>query len=94
MPPILDKLLRIGEGKILRQLEAVAKAVNAIEDDFVAMSDDELRGMTDEFRKRLLAIVRKKRKGGEIKLPEADAERTQPVPDLMKALEESLALHG
>ncbi|MBB3040869.1 preprotein translocase subunit SecA [Nocardioides soli] len=53
MPAILDKILRIGEGKILRQLEAVAKAVNAIEDDFVAMSDDELRGMTDEFKKRL-----------------------------------------
>lgn len=53
MPVIIDKLLRIGEGKILRQLEAIAKAVNAIEDDFVAMSDDELRGMTDEFKKRL-----------------------------------------
>lgn len=53
MPAIIDKLLRIGEGKILRQLEAIAQAVNAIEDDFVAMSDDELRGMTDEFRKRL-----------------------------------------
>lgn len=53
MPAILDKLLRIGEGKILRQLEGIAKAVNAIEDDFVAMSDDELRGMTDEFRERL-----------------------------------------
>lgn len=53
MPAILDKILRIGEGKILRQLEAVASAVNAIEDDFVAMSDDELRGMTDELKKRL-----------------------------------------
>ncbi|NPC95938.1 preprotein translocase subunit SecA [Nocardioides sp. zg-DK7169] len=53
MPAILDRLLRLGEGKILRQLEAVAKAVNAIEDDFVAMSDAELRAMTDEFRKRL-----------------------------------------
>ena len=53
MPAILDKLLRIGEGKILRQLEAIAKAVNAIEDDFVAMSDDELRGMTAEFKERL-----------------------------------------
>src|SRR4051794_7187208 len=50
---IIDKVLRIGEGKILRQLEAIAKAVNAIEDDFVAMSDDELRGMTVEFRERL-----------------------------------------
>ena len=53
MPAILDKILRIGEGKILRQLEAIAKAVNAIEDDFVAMTDEELRGQTDEFRKRL-----------------------------------------
>ena len=52
MPAILDKLLRIGEGKILRQLEGVAKAVNAIEDDFVAMSDAELQGMTEELRKR------------------------------------------
>jgi preprotein translocase subunit SecA len=55
VPAILDKLLRIGEGKILRQLEAVAKAVNAIEDDFVAMSDAELQGMTAEFKRRLEA---------------------------------------
>ena len=53
MPAILDKILRIGEGKILRQLEAVAQAVSAIEDDFVAMSDSELQGMTNEFKQRL-----------------------------------------
>ena len=53
MPAILDKLLRIGEGKIIRQLESIVAAVNAIEDDFVAMSDAELQGMTDEFKKRL-----------------------------------------
>ena len=53
MPAIIDKILRIGEGKILRQLETIAKAINSIEDDFVAMSDEELRGMTAEFRKRL-----------------------------------------
>ncbi len=52
MPAIIDKLLRIGEGKILRQLETIASAVNAIEDDFVKMSDDELRAMTDELKKR------------------------------------------
>jgi preprotein translocase subunit SecA len=55
VPAILDKLLRIGEGKILRQLEAVSRAVNAIEDDFVAMTDDELRAQTDEFKERLAA---------------------------------------
>ncbi|CAI9408071.1 preprotein translocase subunit SecA [Nocardioides sp. T2.26MG-1] len=53
MPAILDKILRIGEGKILRQLEAISQAVNAIEDDFVAMSDAELQGMTAEFKERL-----------------------------------------
>ncbi|WP_110182692.1 preprotein translocase subunit SecA [Nocardioides solisilvae] len=53
MPAIIDKLLRIGEGKIVRQLQGVAKAVNAIEDDFVAMTDDELRGMTTELKERL-----------------------------------------
>ncbi len=53
MPAILDKILRIGEGKILRQLDAITRAVNAIEDDFVAMSDEELRGQTAHFRKRL-----------------------------------------
>ncbi|PUA81974.1 preprotein translocase subunit SecA [Nocardioides currus] len=53
MPAIIDKLLRIGEGKILRQLETIAKAVNAIEDDFVSMTDEELQGMTQEFKDRL-----------------------------------------
>ncbi len=52
MPVIIDKLLRIGEGKILRQLETIAKAVNAIEDDFVKMSDAELQAMTGEFKER------------------------------------------
>ncbi|HEX6875675.1 MAG TPA: preprotein translocase subunit SecA [Nocardioidaceae bacterium] len=55
MPAILDKILRIGEGKILRQLESITRAVNAIEDDFVAMSDEELRGQTAHFKERLEA---------------------------------------
>src|SRR5687767_13767179 len=46
-------MLRAGEGKILRRLAAISSQVNAIEDDFVAMSDAELRAMTDEFRARL-----------------------------------------
>ncbi|HEX2551199.1 MAG TPA: preprotein translocase subunit SecA, partial [Nocardioidaceae bacterium] len=53
MPAILDKILRIGEGKILRQLEAISRAVNAIEEDFASMSDEELQGQTAEFKRRL-----------------------------------------
>jgi preprotein translocase subunit SecA len=53
VPAILDKILRIGEGKILRQLEAISRAVNAIEEDFASMSDEELQGQTAEFKRRL-----------------------------------------
>jgi preprotein translocase subunit SecA len=53
VPSILDSILRAGEGKILRQLKRISEQVNSVEDDFVAMSDAELRGMTDEFKQRL-----------------------------------------
>ena len=53
MPKVIDKILRAGEGKILRQLTSIASQVNALEDEFRAMSDEELRGMTVEFRARL-----------------------------------------
>ena len=32
MPKVIDKILRAGEGKILRQLAAISKQVNALED--------------------------------------------------------------
>ncbi len=55
MVRVLDKILRAGEGKILRKLKAISVQVNALEDDFRAMSDDELRGQTADFRARLEA---------------------------------------
>jgi preprotein translocase subunit SecA len=53
VPVLLDKVLRIGEGKQRRKLEAAAAQVNAVEEEFVAMSDDELRAQTEQFRQRL-----------------------------------------
>jgi len=53
VPSILDSILRAGEGKILRQLKRISEQVNSVEDDFVAMSDTDLRGMTGEFKQRL-----------------------------------------
>ena len=52
---LLDKLLHMGEGRTLKKLRAVADQVNSIEPDFEAMSDEELRGQTDDFRRRLEA---------------------------------------
>ena len=49
---VLDKILRAGEGKTLRKLESIARAVNAIEDDYTSLTDDELRALTDEFKER------------------------------------------
>ena len=49
---ILDKVLRAGEGKTLRKLESIAKQVNALEEDFLAMGDADLRALTDEYKKR------------------------------------------
>ena len=51
--PIIDKLLRAGEGRILKKLEVISKQVNAIEEDFEKLTDAELRGETEVFRKRL-----------------------------------------
>ena len=50
---LLDKVLRAGEGKILRKLQSLATQVNSLETHFTGMSDAELKGMTDEFRQRL-----------------------------------------
>src|SRR4051812_19621509 len=49
---VLDRVLRAGEGRILRQLAGIAEQVNLIEEDFIALSDAELRAHTDEFRQR------------------------------------------
>src|SRR3954449_9204884 len=49
---VLDRILRAGEGRIVRKLVSIAEQVNLLEDDFVAMSDGELRAQTDEFKKR------------------------------------------
>ncbi|GAA1689491.1 preprotein translocase subunit SecA [Microbacterium sediminicola] len=48
----LEKLLRAGEGRLLRRLQQVAKAVNALEDEYSHLSDEELRGETAELRGR------------------------------------------
>ena len=53
MVAILDKILRAGEGRALKQLEKIAVDVNAHEATFGAMSDDELRSMTGKFKARL-----------------------------------------
>ncbi len=71
-----------------KEVKRAVKLIEALSTDWKPENYD------DEYRKRLQSIVRSKRQGGEIKRPEADPERTQPVPDLMAALEASLTEVG
>ena len=48
----MERLLRVGEKRIVRKLESIAGQVNSIEDEFVAMSDDELRALTAQYKQR------------------------------------------
>ncbi len=48
----LEKLLRAGEGRLRRRLQRVVNAVNALEDDFAKLTDEDLRGETAELRAR------------------------------------------
>ena len=50
MASFLEKILRTGDKRVLRQLEAYTKAVNSLEDSFASMTDEELRAETDKFR--------------------------------------------
>jgi preprotein translocase subunit SecA len=49
---IIDRILRAGEGRILRKLRSIADAVNSIEETYTDLSDAELRELTDAFKER------------------------------------------
>ncbi|PWD52143.1 preprotein translocase subunit SecA [Serinibacter arcticus] len=52
MVSILDRVLRMGEGRILKKLHGIAAQVNSLEDSFTDLTDAELREETDVFKQR------------------------------------------
>ncbi|WP_269442661.1 preprotein translocase subunit SecA [Jatrophihabitans cynanchi] len=50
---VLAKLLRAGEGKTVRRLSTIADHIETLEDDYVELTDAELRALTDTFKERL-----------------------------------------
>jgi preprotein translocase subunit SecA len=49
---VLERALRVGEGRLLRRLKSYAEAVNHLEDDFKELTDEELKNETVELRER------------------------------------------
>ncbi|MGV0634349.1 preprotein translocase subunit SecA [Mycolicibacillus trivialis] len=50
---MLSKLLRLGEGRMVKRLKRVADHVNTLSADVEGLTDAELRAKTDEFKKRV-----------------------------------------
>ena len=55
MASLINKLLRAGEGRILAKLRNHVVAVNALEEDFKALTDEQLAGETTALRERFAA---------------------------------------
>jgi preprotein translocase subunit SecA len=53
MSKILDKIMRAGEGKILRDLSKLVDQVNGFEASISSLSDSDLQGKTAQFKARL-----------------------------------------
>ena len=49
---LVDKILRAGEGKAVKQLAKIAKEVNTFENQITSLDDDALRGKTAAFKLR------------------------------------------
>ena len=50
---IMDRILRAGEGKKLKALEAMAPDIGSFKPEFQKLSDNALKAKTTEFRERL-----------------------------------------
>ncbi|GGF25317.1 protein translocase subunit SecA [Williamsia phyllosphaerae] len=51
---MLNKMLRIGEGRMVKRLDAIATHVESLSDEIELLTDDELRGKTAEFKQRYI----------------------------------------
>jgi DNA end-binding protein Ku len=75
-----------GDAKVgKRELEMAEKLIESLASDFDAA------GYRDEYREELEALIERKARGEEVVSPPVEAPRPTKAPDLMAALEESLA---
>jgi preprotein translocase subunit SecA len=49
---VLAKILRAGEGKMVRRLSSIADHIETLEEDYVDLTDAELRALTETFKER------------------------------------------
>ena len=54
---LLNRVLRVGEGRRLKALEEAARTVNSLEDSITPLSDDELRERYGQLRDQVRAPI-------------------------------------
>ncbi len=50
---LLDKILRAGEGKAVKELAKIAQQINKFESEILSLDDQELRNKTEQFKDRI-----------------------------------------
>jgi DNA end-binding protein Ku len=85
-PSELDDALPDKQPKVAkREREMAEQLIDSLSTEFDPSS------YRDEYREQLLALIEQKAEGKEIVAPEAEAPKETKAPDLMAALEESIA---
>jgi preprotein translocase subunit SecA len=69
MPDVFNRLLRVGEGRRLKELERVAAETAAYAEEFEALTDEELRVRYDEIRADVRSRIE----------PDADRDEVQEI---------------
>ncbi|MDX6627087.1 MAG: end-binding protein Ku [Solirubrobacterales bacterium] len=85
-PSELDDALPDSKGKVAKKEQQMAEQL--IESLSTKFDPSSYR---DEYREQLLGLIERKAEGKEIVAPEAEAPKATKAPDLMAALEESIA---
>ncbi len=84
-PDRLDGVEANGEKPQKRELEMAKQLIDSLSGEFEASQ------YHDEYREQLLALIERKAEGKELVAPVAEEPKPTKAPDLMAALEESLA---
>ncbi len=85
-PSDLDDALPDKQPKVAkREREMAEQLIDSLSTEF------DPGAYRDEYREQLLALIERKAEGKEIVAPEAEAPKATKAPDLMAALEESIA---
>jgi DNA end-binding protein Ku len=85
-PSELDDALPDKQGKVAKKEQQMAEQlIDSLSTEFDPSS------YRDEYREQLLGLIERKAEGKEIVAPETEAPKATKAPDLMAALEESIA---